>query len=68
MQLKQFENALQPMEKAVELNPNNAPAQFNLAVVYLNLGDNYSARAIYRKLQTLDPGLAERLRKLLPGR
>jgi len=68
MMLKQFENSLQPMEKAVELNPNNAAAQFNLAVVYLNLGDNYSARAIYRKLQTLDAGLAERLRKLLPGR
>ena len=65
MMLKQFENALQPMEKAVELNPNSATTQYNLAIIYINLGDNYSARAVYRKLQTLDPGIAERLRKLL---
>ena len=63
MQAKDFESALPPLKKCVELKPDNAVAQFNLAIVYVNLKDNYSAKEIYNKLQTLDPALAERLRK-----
>lgn len=63
MQAKDFEEALPPLRKAVELRPDNAVAQFNLAIVYINLKDNYSAKEIYNKLQTMDPALAERLKK-----
>ncbi|HSA95426.1 MAG TPA: tetratricopeptide repeat protein, partial [Acidobacteriota bacterium] len=63
MQAKDFEAALPPLKKCVELKPDNAVAQFNLAIVYVNLKDNFSAKEIYNKLQTLDPALAERLRK-----
>ena len=63
MQAKNFEAALEPLKKCVDLKPDNAVAQFNLAIVYVNLKDNYSAKEIYNKLQTLDPALAERLKK-----
>jgi tetratricopeptide (TPR) repeat protein len=63
MQAKDFESALAPLKKCVDLKPDNAVAQFNLAIVYVNLKDNYSAKEIYNKLQTLDPALAERLKK-----
>ena len=63
MQAKDFEAALSPLKKCVELKPDNAVAQFNLAIVYVNLKDNFSAKEIYNKLQTLDPALAERLKK-----
>jgi len=53
------------MKKCVDLRPENASAQFNLAIVYINLKDNLSAREIYKKLATLDPALADRLKKFL---
>jgi Tfp pilus assembly protein PilF len=65
MQLKDHESALEPMKKSVELKPDNAVAQFNLAIVYINLKDNFSAKEIYNKLVTLDPALAEKLKKYL---
>ena len=65
MQLKDFESALDPLKKCVELRPDYGVALFNLAVVYLNLKDNYSAREVYRTLVNVDPDLAERLKKYL---
>jgi Tfp pilus assembly protein PilF len=49
----------------VELRPDYGVALFNLAVVYLNLKDNYSARDVYRTLVNIDPALAEKLKKYL---
>ncbi len=65
MFLRNFEKALEPMKRCVELKPDNPNAQYNLAIVYLNLKDNLSARDIYKKLTTLDPALAEKLKKFL---
>jgi len=65
MQLKDFESALEPLKKCVDLRPDYGVALFNLAIVYLNLKDNLSARDVYRTLVTVDPALAERLKKYL---
>ena len=65
MLLKNFDSAVDPLKKAVELQPNNANAFYNLAIAYLNLHDNYSAREIYNKLKTIDPGLAKKLEEHL---
>ncbi|HVP91450.1 MAG TPA: tetratricopeptide repeat protein [Terriglobales bacterium] len=65
MYLKNYEGALEPLKKCVDLRPDNAAAQFNLAIVYINLKDYLSAREVYRKLTTLDPALAEKLKKYL---
>ena len=65
MQLKDHEAALEPLKKCVELKPDNPVAWFNLAIVYINLKDNFSAKEVYNKLVTLDPTLAERLKKYL---
>jgi tetratricopeptide (TPR) repeat protein len=65
MQLKDNESALEPLKKCVELKPDNSVAWYNLALVYINLKDNFSAREIQARLQTLDPGLSEKLKKYL---
>jgi tetratricopeptide (TPR) repeat protein len=65
MQLKNFESALEPLKKSVELRPDYGVALYNLAIVYLNLKDNFSARDVYKTLVTVDPALAERLKKFL---
>lgn len=63
MQLKNNEAALEPLKKCVELKPDTSVAWYNLALVYVNLKDMFSAKEILTKLQTLDPGLAEKLKK-----
>jgi len=65
MQLKDHESALDPLKKCVELKADNAVAWYNLAIVYINLKDNYSAKEVYNRLLSLDPSLAERLKKYL---
>jgi tetratricopeptide (TPR) repeat protein len=65
MQLKDHESALEPLKKCIELKSDNAVAWYNLAIVYINLKDNYSAKEVYNRLVTLDPALAERLKKYL---
>jgi len=63
MQLKDNESALEPLKKCVALKADNSVAWYNLALVYINLKDMFSAKEIQTKLQTLDPGLAEKLKK-----
>jgi Tfp pilus assembly protein PilF len=56
---------LEPLKKCVELKADNAVGWYNLAIVYINLKDNYSAKEVYNRLVSLDPSLAERLKKYL---
>jgi Flp pilus assembly protein TadD len=65
MQMKNHEAALEPLKKCVELKPSNPYGLYNLAVVYLNLRDDFTARETYKKLVQVDPGLAEKLKKIL---
>jgi Flp pilus assembly protein TadD len=65
MLMKDFERALPNLEKSVSLKPDNAIAQYNLGIAYINLNDNYSAREVLRVLQKLDPNLANRLSRLI---
>jgi len=68
MQLKSWGKAVEPLLKSIELRPESGNAYYNLAICYLNLKDNYSARDIYNKLQSVDPGLAQKLKKGPPTR
>jgi tetratricopeptide (TPR) repeat protein len=63
MQLKKFDAALEPLKKTIELRPDysNGNAIYNLAICYLNLHDNYSAKEMYNKLKAINPGLAQKL-------
>jgi tetratricopeptide (TPR) repeat protein len=65
MLLKDFQNALDPLRRCVQIKPDYGVAQFNLAVVYLNLGDRGTAGEILRTLNSLDPELANRLRRIM---
>jgi len=63
IQAKNYEAAVAPLKKAIELKPDNAVAMANLAIVYINLKDMYSAKEIYNKLVTIDPAMAEKIKK-----
>ncbi len=67
MQLKKFAAALEPLKKAIELRPDygGGNAIYNLAICYLNLHDNYSAKEMYNKLTTINPELAQKLKQYL---
>jgi Flp pilus assembly protein TadD len=65
MLLKNFEQALPYLERAVKLKPDDPMAQYNLAITYINLNDNYSAREVLKVLQQLDRNLADRLSRLI---
>ncbi|UCE42767.1 MAG: tetratricopeptide repeat protein [Candidatus Aminicenantes bacterium] len=65
MQLKGWAKAVDPLSKSIELRPESGNAYYNLAICYLNLKDNYSARDIYNKLQSVDPNLAQKLKKYI---
>jgi tetratricopeptide (TPR) repeat protein len=65
MQLKKFDAALEPLKKTIELRPDysGGNAVYNLAICYLNLHDNYSAKELYNKLKSINPGLAQKLQQ-----
>jgi tetratricopeptide (TPR) repeat protein len=65
MQIKSWHMAVEPLTKSIEIRPENGNAYYNLAICYLNLKDNYSARDIFNKLQSVDPGLAQKLKKYI---
>lgn len=65
MQIKRWQSAVEPLRKAIDLRPESGNAYYNLAICYLNLKDNYSARDVYNSLQSVDPGLAQKLQKYI---
>ena len=65
MQVKAWGRAVDPLKKAIDLRPDSGNAYYNLAICYLNLKDNYSAREVYNNLQSVDPSLAEKLKKYI---
>jgi tetratricopeptide (TPR) repeat protein len=67
MQLKKFDAALEPLKKAIEIRPDygSGNAVYNLAICYLNLHDNYSAKELYNKLTSINPELAQKLKQHL---
>jgi tetratricopeptide (TPR) repeat protein len=67
MQLKKYDSALEPLKKTIELQPEygNGNAIYNLAICYLNLHDNYSAKQMYNKLTAINPELAQKLSKYI---
>jgi tetratricopeptide (TPR) repeat protein len=65
MQIKSWHMAVDPLNKSMELRPKSGNAYYNLAICYLNLKDNYSARDVYNKLQSIDPSLAQKLKKFI---
>jgi tetratricopeptide (TPR) repeat protein len=64
-QAKAYEAALEPLKKCIELKPDDSVALANLAIVYINLKDMYSAKEIYNRLVTVDPAMAEKLKKYI---
>jgi tetratricopeptide (TPR) repeat protein len=67
MQLKKFDSALESLKKTIELRPDygNGNAIYNLAICYLNLHDNYSAKEMHNKLKAINPELAQKLSKYI---
>jgi len=63
--LKQYEASLQPLERVVRLKPDHALAHYNLGIAYFNLRDRLSAMEEYRILRRLNPGLADKLYRLI---
>src|SRR5438477_9628646 len=54
-----YEGAVEAFEKAVEINPNDARARYNLALAQQYLGDSEIAVAGYRRAIDLDPQLID---------
>lgn len=65
LQLKKYEQAIKPLQRAIELKPDYAIAHYNLALAYYVVGDRFSANQEYETLRTLNPELAEKLRKII---
>jgi tetratricopeptide (TPR) repeat protein len=67
MQLKKFDAALEPLKKTIDIRPDygSGNAIYNLAICYLNLHDNYSAKEMYNKLTAINPGLAQKLKQYI---
>jgi tetratricopeptide (TPR) repeat protein len=65
LQLKKYEEALEPLQRAIELKPDYDIAHYNLAIAYYVLKDQFSANEEYKKLRSLNPQLAEKLRKII---
>ena len=58
--LKEHEKAIDDLRKATEMNPNNADAWFNLALVYFNQMKYAESRAAMERARLLNPEMVRR--------
>jgi len=65
LQLKKYDDAIKPLQRVIELKPDYARAHYNLALAYYAVHDRFSANEEYKTLKTLNPDLAEKLRKII---
>ncbi len=65
LQLKKYEQAIKPLQRALELKPDYALAHYNVALAYYVVGDRFSANEEYKTLRSLNPELAEKLKKII---
>jgi tetratricopeptide (TPR) repeat protein len=63
--LKRTADALGPLRLAVTLRPDNADAAYQLGLCFIEAGSPVLAREQHKRLLTLDPALADRLRQAL---
>jgi len=64
---KDHSRAVNLLERAAELAPENAVVFFNLSTAYRAVGDQQKSRAALEKAVALDPELAERIRRRAQG-
>ena len=55
LQLKDYEKALKYYHKALDKNPNNAYAIYNIGYIYEIQGEKEKAMEMYEKLIAMDP-------------
>lgn len=62
--LRQEDEAMAMLKKALAINPNYAPALLNLGNLYEELGDKENARSTYETLLKVDPSALDALARL----
>lgn len=53
--IKQYDKAVEQLNKAVEINSSNLNLQYNLGIIYLNSGDTQKAKEIFSSILQKDP-------------
>ena len=54
---------MEAFKQAIRVDPDFAPAHYNMGIIYLNTGDKAAALEEYKILKELNPEMAEMLFK-----
>src|ERR1051325_137847 len=66
--LRRYHDALEELKQVIEANPKHVLGHFGIAVTYLATGDYTAAEKEQQLLESLDPGLAAKVAKVLAQR
>jgi cytochrome c-type biogenesis protein CcmH/NrfG len=66
MDLGEHDHALEALDKAYALQPDNVEVHCKLAMYYMSRGDMRGLRAEYEVLRSLEPDVAAQIAELLP--